>query len=196
MTYDMRELRDRVEERRRGLIRSVVFLLIFIICGVTVAIAVDETTVRFVGAAVALILLCVLIRILQKNRPVSLFSREIRGVNVKEHEYVIRGRRAYSRYLGFYQSRRPDPTTPRGIIGAVYILEESGDVIIVDHLNKAHTDIYEDGDKLLKPEGARYPIVVGREVRRQPCPLCGEVNTEEQVRCAVCGLGIIKGVEP
>ena len=192
MSYDLEELRGRIKDMRERFIRRSAWLLALLTLSAAAAVAFDETTVRFICVAAGLVFLSLLIGNIRKSRPVSLFSREVRGKNVKEHEYVIRGRRAYSRYLGFYMSRKSDPATPRGIIGVVYILEDSGDVIIVDRLHKAHTDIYEDGDTLLKPEGARFPIVVGRAVKKQPCPLCGEVNALDDVKCKVCGLGIVK----
>ena len=196
MTYDLYELRTRVREMRTRFIRMSVVLLFGIVAAVISAIMLKGTTERFVAATLCIILLVGFVRNVAKSHPVSLFSREIRGKNVKEHEYVIRGRRAYSRYLGFYKSRGQDTGEPRGVIGAVYILEDTGDVTIVDHLHKSHTDIYDDGDRLLKPGGARYPIIIGREVKRQPCPLCGEVNSADDMKCKACGLGIIKGIEP
>lgn len=191
MTYDMQELRERVSDMRARFIKVTLLLTLLLIASVSVAIIFDDTTVRFLAALCAIFALGFLAGNINKSRPVSLFSREIRGKNVKEHEYVIRARRAYSRYLGFYKSRGPEPRTPRGVIGAVYILEDSGEVIIVDRLRKAHTDIYEDNDELLKPEGASFPIVLGRKVKKQPCPMCGEVNSACQLKCAGCSLGII-----
>ena len=53
-------------------------------------------------------------------------------------------------------------------------------------------DIYEDGDILVKYAGTRFPVIVSRDAKKQPCPICGEVNDESREECRVCGLGIVK----
>ena len=50
----------------------------------------------------------------------------------------------------------------------------------------------EGGRLVLQYAGTRFPIVVSRDVKRQPCPLCGEVNDKSLAECRGCGLGIVK----
>lgn len=57
-------------------------------------------------------------------------------------------------------------------------------------LYKSHTDIYKDGDVLIKYAGTKYPIVASRDIDSQPCPICGEINRATDARCAHCGLSI------
>ena len=52
--------------------------------------------------------------------------------------------------------------------------------------------LFVEGDTLLKYAGTHFPIVVSREMQKQPCPICGEVNDMSADACHNCGLSIIK----
>ena len=124
----------------------------------------------------------------------TLMSREVRGKNVKEYEYGIHGSSAERIYR---RGNMPHTFTNKKILhprinGTVYLELEDGNVTSISGLYKSHMEIYEDGDMLVKYAGTRFPIVVGRAVKKQPCPLCGEVNDSSRDACRVCGLAIIK----
>jgi hypothetical protein len=127
-----------------------------------------------------------------------LFSKEITGINIKEHEFaivnlrptfsarIIMPRRNTSSFAN--RSRRTKP--PTGAI--VYLRVADDDVAYIDGLTNAQTDIYEIGDTLYKYPGTRYPIIIGRKTISQPCPLCGTANKESEPECITCGLPITK----
>ena len=128
-------------------------------------------------------------KFLSENKPLVLFSKGLRGTNIKEHEYVTAGTRI-TRYGGI--SYRYIPSRH---LGDVYIRLDDGDVVAVCHLPKKHLDIYEIGDELLIFPGTRYPIVVGRDASEIPCPICGYINSMKNDKCESCGLKITKNVK-
>ena len=115
-----------------------------------------------------------------------IFSKGFYGENIKEHEYVTGGSRLY-RYGGLRYTYNPQRHK-----GDVYIRLENGDVTVVSYLPKKHLDIFEIGDTLVCFPGTRYPNVDSREVKEQPCPLCGYVNGKDDECCEKCGLKILK----
>ncbi len=196
MKYSLDEIREYVRDRRERLVRRL------IIYGVTLTVAcvlwaLDlSTTATFIGFAGAAASLAFIFRALKKYPPTVLWSREVTGVNIKEHEYVesyqrggygMRSLRYGNRTRSTKSHLDPLPTRIRA---RVYLRLENGDIYTVGDLRRAQTDVYEDGDTLVKYEGTRYPVIIGREVKRQPCPICGTVNTQERTRCS-CGLSII-----
>jgi hypothetical protein len=125
-----------------------------------------------------------------------LLSKEIRGKNIKEYEYGVHASgnaqgKIYRR-VGIpltHANRRA--SSPLRINGTVYLELENGNVTSISGLYKSHMDIYEDGDILVKYAGTRFPVVVSRDVYKQPCPICGEVNDKSRSECRTCGLSII-----
>ena len=123
-----------------------------------------------------------------------LFTPEIKGRNIKEYEYAIHGNRQERIYR---KGNMPHTFTNKKILplrlnGTVYLKLDDGNIKSISGLYKSHMDIYEDGDILLKYAGTKFPIILSREVKKQPCPICGEVNDETRDVCRSCGLGIIK----
>ena len=194
MNYDIAELSGRVRERREKFVRAVTLLSLTIVASTVIAILFPETTILFVCITLAVVLFAVLISTVRKFQPSVLFSKEISGINIKEHEYVTiaQSHMRSSRYLGFYAGRYNQTGSAKGVRALVYLKLSDGDVAVIDGLSKVHTDIYEDGDELLLPSGAKYPIVMNRTMKKQPCPICGTVNCDTDVRCRSCGLGIVK----
>lgn len=192
MNYDMKEHLDRVRELREKFLTIVVLEFVGIAAAIAVALIYPETTVIFIGVTVAVVLFYFVIRAVCKFHPAILFRKEIRGVNIKEHEYVtlVQSHMRMSRYLGYYKGRYNQTASARGVRAMVYLRLEDGNVTVIDGLNKTQIDIYEEGDELLVPEGAKYPVIVSREVKTQPCIICGTVNSEKDTRCSCCGLGI------
>lgn len=197
--YDLEKLSWIIDARRKRFKLWLGLLAAMLIAGVLLFIIGDDDVALY-GIIVAVTALALLGDLWRRYSPTVLFSREIRGVNVKEHEYVesagggysarrgpaMRGIRTHSN-SGHAKSRRPHVRA-----AYIYVRLESGDVVILDGLNSNHTDIYEIGDEVLRAAGARYPIVLNRDVEKQPCPLCGRINGMDAEGCASCGLSIIK----
>jgi len=192
MTYDLEQLRGIIAERRARFKTVTVVCLILGALSVLLVILCDDITLRFIGAASFVITLCAFYAYLRRVQPSVLFRGELRGVNIKEHEFVPLGgqRRGIYRYTG---TRRANPSSvhPRGIHAEVYLRDENGEIHPVLGLSKLHTDIYEDGDELYRPAGCVYPIIVERPVEKQPCPLCGRINTSKDKKCPICGLDVL-----
>ena len=189
MRYDREELQRRVQDKREAFIKTTVIILLFMLAAVALLLVYKDTTVTFI-CAVSIILSVVLIAYsVKKNAPLILFSKDIRGINVKEHEYTTVGRTRSSRWLGRYTVGK---VTKSNIHSIVYLRLDDGDVIAVDGHMQVHTDIYEIGDELTRYAGCRYLVVTSRDAEKNPCPLCGTVNRKGADACSGCGLGIMK----
>lgn len=191
MRYDREETSRRVTEKRERFIKTIVLLALFLASAIIVLIVYPETTVTFV-CAISIIALSVSILVtLKKYELPILFGKEIVGINAKEHEYAVSGRARTSRWFGRY-TLGSGRITKSNIHSIIYLRLDDGDVIAVDGHMKAHTDIYEIGDRLVRYEGTKYLVIDSGEAKKNPCPICGTINDGARIRCDGCGLGIIK----
>ena len=194
MRYDENEIQKRVKASKKSfLIKLSTILLIFSAAIILVFLDISNT-VSFISGIAALILALLTYLLFESSKPKILFSRELRGENIKEHEYVaIKTPRLGIRARIVIPNTRANRRAAHPNIRAnIYLRLDSGDVVILSMLNKAHADLYNEGDVLLKYEGTKYPIVISRNITRQPCPICGAVNEEDKNACCGCGLSIIK----
>lgn len=194
MRYDDERISLIINDRRRSF---------KIRCGVILALMIVFLTVSIINVSDYLTVLCSMLEFpllfllaveIKKFDAKTLMSGEIRGKNIKEYEYGIHGTstdRIYRRGNMPHTFANKKILHPR-INGTVYLELEDGNVTSISGLYKSHMEIYEDGDILVKYAGTRFPIVEGRNVKKQPCPLCGEVNDSSRDACRVCGLAIIK----
>ena len=157
------------------------------------------TWASFAFAVLTVIAVVLLVRLWKRSAPSVLFCRRLEGVNIGENEYSTSGRvPAGGRYrpAGMTYtprvSRASSNTRPRGLKGAVYLRFDDGNVTEIRDLPIAHTDIYEQGDRLLRHAGTKYPVVLSRDVKEQPCPICGQVNSTDRFSCSRCGLTMDK----
>ena len=197
--YDLEKLSWIIDARRKRFKLWLALFIAMLIVGIALFVF-GEGNIAFYGIIVGIVAFALFADLWRRYSPTVLFSREIKGVNIKEHEYVesagggytvrrgiaVRGGRTHSN-SGHAKSRRPHVRS-----AYVYVKLDDGNVVILDGLNSNHTDIYEIGDEILRPAGARYPIVLNRDVEKQPCPLCGRINGMDLDGCAFCGLSIIK----
>lgn len=195
MRYDDEKISWIIAARRRAFkIRCIIIssAILSLLCVSVVNIS-DYLTV--LCSILMLPLLFRLLRLIKKFDASTLMKGEIRGKNIKEYEYSISGSTGQARIyrrtaIPFSFANKKAP--PLRLNGTVYLELEDGNVTSISGLYKSHMDIYEDGDILLKYAGTRFPIVVSRDVKKQPCPLCGEVNDKSLAECRGCGLGIVK----
>lgn len=193
MRYDLTRLAEIVRGRKNKFIRLASVEIIGILLSITAAVISPETflVAAIIGAA---ILIFAIYSLTRKYRPEILFSPDLVGINLREHESGL-GRDAstpifHRRNMPHTYANRKAP--PRKIRGTVYIRLDNGDIRSIGGLTEAQMKIYEEGDLLTKPQGAAYPMVMDRRVAAQPCPLCGEINTAENSACRACGLPIIQ----
>ena len=197
MIYDFDELAKRVKSSKRSF---VIKLLVYIAvsAGAIVACALLNNEVLIIPTVlIVAVMVLFSARVIKRSSPLSLFSSEIKGYNIKEYEYSAPRNEHVN--VGYPKARMVTmPHTfanrksiPPHLRGRVYLRLENGNIKEIGGLYKAHMEIYEDGDLLFKPRGARFPIVLCREVTEQPCPCCGEVNSPTDATCSGCGLGIV-----
>ena len=197
MKYNEAEIFRHVAKRKKSfLIKSISLLLIILISAITIAIF-PEVTVIFISVMLIILAIVYLIKMIINYSPLILFSKEKKGINVHEHEYVIYKGPSYKKmwYVPRLKTSEFTGGTNRikTTVGAtVYLRLPDGNVIFIDHLYNAQTDIYEIGDTLYKYPGTRFPIVLDKEMSAMPCPLCGTANKNTEPRCITCGLKIDK----
>lgn len=197
--YDFEKLSCIIEARRKRFKLFIVLYVFMLIIGISLLFF-KEKTLAFFGIVILILTVVFLAKLIQSYSPVLLFSKEKRGVLIKEHEYVANIKRGLSaratvvRQTGATHSTSGNAKSRRPHVRSayVYIREKNGDVLIIDGLSSLHTDIYEIGDELLRPSGARYPVILNRKAEKQPCPFCGRINDMNSFECSVCGLSIIK----
>ena len=194
MTYNLEEIATRVGVKRKSLIIKATVISSVMVVLLVIALINLGNTVTFLCSLTEFPLIGILCAVMKKSHARVIFSPEIVGKNIKEHEYGIqrdasiqvfrRGNMPHT-----YANRKPHPVR---LNGTVFLETQNGNVTQISGLYKSHIDIYEEGDILMKPRGAKFPIVISRDAPKQPCPMCGEVNDGSEDSCRVCGLGIIK----
>lgn len=198
MTYSEADIKKYIKARRRDFFIKILLSFLLILIALAAIIIFPEATVIFVCAAVILFSIIYIFKVLRRYQPRTLFSREIKGVNIKEHEFAVTNRRptfsarlvmprANAKSFTGGKTRTKSPTS-----AIVYLRLPDGDVTYIDNLTNAQTDIYEIGDTLYKYAGTRYPIILERKLDAQPCPLCGTANKSIEDCCITCGLKICK----
>ena len=194
MTYSEADIIKYVRERKRGFIIKSISWSLLLLCAAAVCAIIREITAVFIAAAVIIISVIFLIKTLRQYHPKILFSKETCGTNIKEHEFavtnmrptfsarIVMPRRKTASFAG-NKTRTKSPTS-----AIVYLKLDDENLTYIDGLTNAQTDIYEIGDTLYKYPGTRYPIILGREVKAQPCPICGTANKNTEETCITCGL--------
>lgn len=201
MTYNCNEIKKRVYEKRRKFILTLSATLLFMIVSLVLILLKISDEVTFICIVAEIVLMFVIYRMFDVQQPEIIFSKMIKGVNIKEDEYISRktpGSGLTYRQVGGPASPEPiAPNTganrrrvPPNIRSRVYIQLENGGIVTVSSLYKSHTALYEEGDMLLKYSGTQFPVIIGRSVSKQPCPICGEINDAVRTECAQCGLSI------
>ena len=200
MKYNEEEIFRRIAERKKAfLIRAISLLIIILVCAVAIVLF-PEVTVIFICTLLIILSIVYLIKAVKEYRPFILFSDEVKGVNVHEHEYTIGpqsgagwGTKRLVPKLNNTSEFMGGTNRIKTTVGAtVYLRLPDGNVIFIDHLYNAQTDIYEIGDTLYRYPGTRFPVVLDKEMSAMPCPLCGTANKNTEPRCITCGLKIDK----
>ena len=196
MRYCEAEIKRRIAGRRRDFLVKIIAWALLDAAALTAAAIFPETTTVFVCTLTVIISAVFITKTVRRYHPKTLFSGEIKGINIKEHEFVKSNLRpTFSARLimpkaktSGFAAQRTRTKAPTSAI--VYLKLENGDVTYIEHLTNAQTDIYEIGDTLYKYPGTRYPIIIGKESKTLPCPLCGTANKHIEERCLTCGLKI------
>ena len=180
------KIKERVAGKRKRFFLKAFIYLAIILTSVMLLLITDDTTAVFIATLLIILFCYSLIKLVVRSELNVLFSGEKRGINIKEHEFCMRTREAYSRYFGFYKTK--NSWRANAVHSLVYIRLDDGNVVCISGLYKRHTDIYNEGDELLKYPGCRYPVVVSRSDANPICPICGTVNVRDTRKCINCGL--------
>ena len=204
--YDLEKLSWIIASKRKRFKILLALYICLVIIG-AVLFFIGEMNVVFCGIIIAIIAVALIFKLIRSYSPSVLFSSEKRGILVKEHEYVatvkrgLSGRATVAKRTAGTHSSSGNAKSRRPHVRSAYIYVRDGNenVLIFDGLTSLHTDIYEIGDEVLRPAGARYPIIVAakdnRKIEKQPCPLCGRINEMNKSECVACGLSINKITE-
>ena len=200
MIYNEREIYERTKLRKKNFFLRLTVSLLLTLTDVLILLFFSEKTVVFFCVLFIIALAVFIIKTLLRYDIKVLFSSEIQGINIKEHEFLVTDRRVFrmgsnnphlsrkrlktSEFVG--GKRRTKPPTS----AIVYLRLSDGSVTFIDGLSNAQTDVYEIGDALYKYPGTKYPIILKREVSSQPCPLCGTANKRGETECITCNLKI------
>ena len=201
--YDSKEIEKIVKQKRKMFITEFSIIITLMIAALILLILNINSSVTFICIVAELLLLFAIYKIFDVQSPSIWFSKEIRGLNIKEDEYVSRktpGPGLSWRQVGGPASPQPFAPntganrrrTPPNIRSRFFLQLEDGNIVTISTLYKSHTELFVEGDTLLKYAGTHFPIVVSREMQKQPCPICGEVNDMSADACHNCGLSIIK----
>ena len=201
--YDSEEIKKVVKQKKTAIIIEFSIIIALMAIALILSVLNISSTVTFVCIVTELVLLFAIYKIFDVQSPLVYFSKEVRGVNIKEDEYI--SRKAYGPGLSWRQiggHAPPQPfapntganrrSTPPNVRGRVYLRLDDGNVAAISTLYKSHTELFDEGDTLLKYAGTQFPVVISRKLDRQPCPICGEINDMTADRCHICGLGIIR----
>ena len=192
--YDIIEIEQKVKVKRTRIIvkLSVVALLI----GMAAIFAVLNISRSLTFSSILLVVFSffAIYRIFDTELPLVAFSKEVKGENVLEDEYITGKSTSPDLAFGSVTPIMPNTRANRRRNGyrgcSVYLKLEDGNILILSGLTKAQIDLYNEGDILLKYKGTKYPIVLNRQIDNQPCPICGEINSVSSEACTGCGLKI------
>ena len=196
MTYNESDIAKHVKRQKRDFFIKLISSLLLILLSALLIAFFPEVTLIFICAVLIIISIAYAVKTVIRYHPGVLFSGEIKGVNVKEHEFVVTNRRLSFGMRRSFSRIRPANTasnkrrTKPPTSAIVYLRLKDGNVTYIDKLFNAQTDIYEIGDTLYKYPGTRFPIILNREVEAMPCPLCGTANKNTEPHCITCGLKI------
>ena len=192
--YDLEEIKKTVDEKRKNFYIKVAVILCIMVTSLVLSLIGLNDTITVLGVVAEFPLFYFLVKTWNKSEAKVLLKGEIKGKNIKEIEYGIQndGQPPIYRRGNMPHNMSNRKVHPRRLNGSVYLELENGNIREITGLYESHMNIYEEGDILLKPAGTKYPVVISRQPKKQPCPICGEVNDMSADACHNCGLGIIK----
>ena len=197
MRYDADDIKKRVQKKKDEFLARLIGYAVLALGAILAAVLIPERKFVVPAGVIIVILIFAVSKAFKKYKPSILFSGEVSGVNIKEHEImgVREGKPIYRRFPNTphnYSNHKDGDYPKHKIRGSVYLQLDDGNIFEVANLNVSQLEFYEDGDKMVKPAGARFPQVVSRDVDRQICPICGRINRKGIDACPSCGLLVFK----
>lgn len=168
--YSEKQVYEAAARRRRTdfLITSVIFA-VFIAAALVAIFFVRE---NFIGVAVGVVCLIWLIysyaKSMKRIPSVSvLFSGEMSG-EITAIDYTV-------------------PKSDRDTKRAIITVSSGGKSRKLKGLSAEAAGAYTVGEKVLIVAGTQYPIILERDSRIIPCPICGKVRPYTKIKCDGCG---------
>jgi len=192
--YDEKEVKKSVSKRKKLFIAYLIIALITLQSGALLLAFNINDGLFFLGITLILLPLIFIFNIFSSFSPNVLFSRAVKGKNIKEHVYEVYVRRGVAlrpKQVGMPYGGQPLSHTrmaKASLRSAVYLKLDNGNIKEIRGMRVEHVELFEDGDVLYKPAGAKYPVIISRPAERQPCPLCGTINPTSITACISCGL--------
>ncbi len=177
LKYDIGELKRRVSAKRLAFILFLVLGVIFIAAATLVTVKLYENVGWLLLGIILYVVGFTVIGIPYKiYTPSVLKSREYYATVVKRH--VFKGELSST------------DSAPQAKYGVLILTDEKGKNHAIRHMNIRQLEMYIDGDRVFHVGGTKYPIIIGRDVEVQPCPLCGTANKRGEKECSRCSLDI------
>ncbi|MBQ8372136.1 MAG: hypothetical protein IJX38_04260 [Clostridia bacterium] len=177
LKYDIGEIKRRVGAKR-------IAFILFLVLGAALIAAATVVTVNLYENG-GWLLLGILLYVAgftviglpyKMYKPMVLKSREYYATVTKKH---------------LFNGTFTDSTGKQGSkYGVLILTEDNGKNHAMRHLTTSQIEIYEEGDRVFHVGGTRFPIIIGRDISAQPCPLCGGENKQGEKKCSQCKLDI------
>lgn len=175
--YDIGELKCRVGARRLCFLALLcVGLLLIVAAAVIIVTLYADGAWLLLGIAVGVVGFALVGVPYRIYRPAVLKSREYYATVTRKHVFNSatddRGGSIKAKY------------------GVMILTDEGGKNHAVRGLTMEQLAAYREGDRVFHVGGTRFPIIIGREVDAQPCPICGTANSPSDDKCPRCRLDI------
>lgn len=189
MTEKQLQTKKIIEGRRRARIAELSVLFSLFALTVLLLSFFGKYLWAFLPLIAVFVLLIIRIGKLLSDKSVMLRGKEVSGVIVKK---AVRSRIKDSRIMASYGSNtEPSPWQSYAVriqCGTVYVRTDDGDVVSLGKFDEDVINFLEEGDRVIRFRGSRYPIILNESESRQKwlCPACGEVNPDGR-DCIRCG---------
>lgn len=168
--YNEKHVYESAAKRRRTdfLITSVIFLVFIIAAGVAIFF-VRHNPIGIAAGCVCIVWLTYsFAKSMKRLPPVRIiFSKEFQG-KITAIEYTV-------------------PKNDRSAKKAVITVTDEEGSKKLTGISLEAASAYSIGDRVLAVAGTQYPIILERESRIIPCPICGKVRPYTSKKCDGCG---------
>lgn len=168
--YNEKQTYETAAKRRKTdfLITSAIFLLFIIAAGVAIFFVRRNPIGIAVGCVCTVWLIYSFIKSMKKLPPVKvIFSKEFFG-KITAIDYTV-------------------PKSARSVKKAVITVSADDKITKLAGISTEAASAYNIGDRVLVVAGTQYPIILERESKIIPCPICGKVRPYTDKKCKSCG---------
>ncbi len=168
--YNEKHIYDVAARRRRTdfLITSVIFLVFIAAAGVAIFFVRQNPIGVAVGCVCIVWLIYSFVKSMKKLPPIkTIFSKEFAG-EITAIDYTV-------------------PKNDRSVKKAIITVKKGNESTKLTGISLEAASAYNVGDQVLVIAGTQYPMILERESRIIPCPICGKVRPYTDKKCNSCG---------